>query len=91
METFYLQFIDFPSNHKGEFGLNFGPRAYIGIKQCSIIKFPCKKGEKMEFTCISPECRTHREITEQLTMLRQELEIIEKEAKEYFRKNMYAD
>ena len=92
MRTFYLHFVDFPSNHKGEKGLNHGPIAYVGLKTSSVVKFPGKKGGEVELTVISPQCCSYREFTEYLTMLRQDLKTIEKEAEKYFRKsNMLID
>jgi hypothetical protein len=77
MSTLYLQLLEVPATKKP---LDTA-RAYIAIKSCSTVKV-----DEKEFTTISAECRTLKEVQEVVDWLIKELKSIKEQAAKFFRK-----
>jgi hypothetical protein len=75
MSTIYLQFLSSPGNYI-EGTTPFGPRASIAI--------PMFSEDKDGNTIISSECVSFDDVRGQLDILRNDLNMIEKEAKRFF-------
>ena len=81
MSTLSLQLLKIPANNKSENDTLDTARAYIAVK-CSSIE----EVGKVEFTTISPECRSLREVKEEADRLIKELNAIKKYAASFFKK-----
>jgi hypothetical protein len=81
MSTLELQLLEIPGNYNAQKGFLDTARAYIAIKGSSI-----EKVDEVEFTTISAECRTSKEIEGAADWLIEQLKTIKKQAATFFKK-----
>lgn len=86
MSIHTLQLLNIPGNYK-KGTIPYGPKAYIALESYSRMELPTTSGKKkVNFHILSPECMTLDEVSYNADKLIQELEIIRKQAKQFFRK-----
>lgn len=86
MSTYSLQLLNFPVDYKIK-PIVRGPRVFIALKTYGTV--PWRKGNKqVEFTTISPECVTQKELEYQIDRLIEELKTIKNQGKTFFGKEL---